>query len=455
MLAAFLRTDPELSGPVREALSGRMGRLPAKEEAFSPTEFEHIRGTARRMVRAAHLRIVHNLDLLETWRSGAHREGSMQWLVGETLEALAHTGYCPPWPVSRPGLVPHRYAKALGGAGAEATWKRLFLGREEVAAVAVLLAAEFGWNASVISQLQVPRLVSAVPQAGAGAVYRLELHKMRRGARSMESRNLTDWGADSPGRLITTVLQCTAPARRLVEEGGGDAGRLLIWREATDSRRRAQWSELRTGPFALGLTGNQVESWGRAHGLSGSPLRRLRRTVNVLHRREPGQNSQDVHDTVYVLREPQARQAAVPVIAAGVTEALEAARATVVRARLTAAHRAGDQPTVLADCADFAHSPLMPGTEGCRASFLLCTACPNARVHPGHHPRLAYLQRAIDSLRPVLPAEVWEAEWRDPVLRLADLRARVGESSWLRARAAVTADERAVIDALMKGHLDP
>ncbi|MEV2255941.1 hypothetical protein AB0I94_36205 [Streptomyces sp. NPDC050147] len=454
-LAAFLRRDPEISASARGAMKQRMGRLPAKEEAFSPTEFEHIRSTARRMVRAAHLRISHNLQLLEVWRgSGARPEAAAQCLVGETLEALARTGYCPPWPLSRPDQVPGAYAAALGGAAAETTWKRLFLGREEVAAVAVLLVAEFGWNASTVSELRVPQIVSAVAQAGVGAVYRIELHKMRRGARNTETRNLTDWGADSPGRLLTMVLEATAPARRLVEEGGGDAGRLLIWREATDSRRRKEWRALRTGPFALGLSGNQVESWGRAHGLAGSPLRRLRRTVNVLHRRESGQNSQGVHDAVYVLREPQAREAAAPVIAAGATDALEAARATVLRARLSAQRRAEDQPTAVADCVDFAHSPLAPGTEGCQASFLLCTACPNARVHPGHHPRLAHLHRAIGSLRPVLPDAVWEAEWRDPYLRLEDLRHRLGETAWQRAQATVTDEERSLIEALMKGHLD-
>ncbi|MFD5341200.1 hypothetical protein [Streptomyces hawaiiensis] len=275
-LAAFLRRDPEIPASAREAMRQRMGRLPAKEEAFSPAEFEQIRHTARRMVRAAHLRITHNLQLLEGWRGGAHPDGSAQCQVGEALEALARTGFCPPGPSSRPGRVSGAYARALGGETAEATWKRLFLGREEVAAVAVLLVAEFGWNASTVSELRVPQIVSALEQAGVGAVYRIELHKMRRGARNTETRNLTDWGADSPGRLLTVVLEATAPARRLVEEGGGDAGRLLIWREATDSSRRTEWRPLRTGPFALGLSGNQVESWGRAHGLGGSPLRRMR-----------------------------------------------------------------------------------------------------------------------------------------------------------------------------------
>ncbi|MFF7314681.1 hypothetical protein [Streptomyces sp. NPDC008137] len=40
--------------------------------------------------------------------------------------------------------------------------------------------------------------------------------------------------------------------------------------------------------------------------MSGSPLRRLRKTVNGLHRREAWQNSQDTHDRGYVLPEPQA-----------------------------------------------------------------------------------------------------------------------------------------------------
>lgn len=454
-LASFLRSDPALTTSAREALSRRVMRLPAKEEALSPQEFDQVRAAARRTFRAAVLRIEHNAALLAAWRSGACQQGSPDWLVGEVLDALAQTGRLPPWEVDGYVRVPYRYGKALGGGGVVAAAQRLFLSPGEAAALAVLLVAEFGLNATTVSDLRVPRIVSAAAERGPGAVYRLELEKRRRGNRlSTETRNVADWGADSPGRLITQTLQATGPARTCVEAAGGDAGRLLIWREATDSRRRSTWQGLRVGPFGLGLADNQVDRWGRSLGWPGSPLRRIRRTVNVLHRQEPGQNSQDTHDVVYVLREPQARQAAVPVIAAGAAAAVEAARATLVRARLTDAGDPGDQMTVIADCADFTHSPLTPEADGCAASFMMCTACPNARVHPGHHARLAHLHRAISNLRAVLPLESWERDWGPALARLEDLRNRIGTGPWQHALARVSDADRDDIDSLMKGHFD-
>ncbi len=70
----------------------------------------------------------------------------------------------------------------------------------------VLFLAEFGWNLSVISRLKVPL---ATPDQGEDGhpTYRVELVKPRRGTGlHHETRNVTDHGADSPGRLITQAL---------------------------------------------------------------------------------------------------------------------------------------------------------------------------------------------------------------------------------------------------------
>ncbi|MFD6274679.1 hypothetical protein ACFWFI_03710 [Streptomyces sp. NPDC060209] len=208
------------------------------------------------------------------------------------------------------------------------------------------------------------------------------------------------------------------------------------------------------GPFWFGVDETGGGAWARLVGLSGSPLRRLRKTVNVLHRREPGQNTQDTHDQVYVVGEQQAQQAAVPVIADGALDALEAARRTVLAARLAEAPDAGELETATAGCADFEHSPFSPVGEGCAASFLLCTACPNARVTPAHHPRLAHLSKALDNLRGVVEPAVWDADWADAHARLAELRARLGSSLWQAALDAVTDADRAVIDQLLNGEFD-
>ncbi|MFE0723701.1 hypothetical protein [Streptomyces rochei] len=173
--------------------------------------------------------------------------------------------------------------------------------------------------------------------------------------------------------------------------------------------------------------------------------------MNVLHRREPGQDTQDTHDRVYVLPEPQIREAAVPVIAAGALDAVASARRTVFAARLADQPQEGDRPTATAHCTDYEHSPFGPSGRSCAASFLLCTACPNARVTPAHHPRLAYLHQALTALRGVLDAAVWEADWAEAHARLADLRARLGEPVWKAALGTVTGEDRATITQLLQG----
>lgn len=182
-------------------------------------------------------------------------------------------------------------------------------------------------------------------------------------------------------------------------------------------------------------------------------MRRMRKTVNVLHRREPGQNTQDTHDRAYVVNEPRAQQAAAAVIAQGATDAAEAARRTVV-ARLAATRREEDQETATADCGGFRSSPFSPAGGACGASFLLCLACPNARVTPAHHPRLAILHQALGALRSVLEPGTWEEDWGDAHARLADLRQRLGEPAWQAAIGQATAADRDIINDLLNGNYD-
>ncbi|WP_406407365.1 hypothetical protein OG923_03870 [Streptomyces halstedii] len=265
---------------------------------------------------------------------------------------------------------------------------------------------------------------------------------------------MTDSGADSSGRLITEALEVTAHARALLEQLDADVDRLLIWRQTTPHDGQGYPEAVRIGPFGLGVDELAGGAWARSVGLQGSPLRRLRKTVNVLHRRGPGQNTQDSHDSVYVVGEPQAQQAAVPVIADGALEAVDAARRTVFTARLTSDANTRDRQTVTAGCAGWEHSPFSPAGQGCAASFLLCTACPNARITPVHHPRLAHLLNALDHLRGVVEPGVWQADWADAHARLTDLRGRLGEPVWQVALEAVTASDRTVIDQLMQGDFD-
>ena len=139
----------------------------------------------------------------------------------------------------------------------------------------------------------------------------------------------------------------------------------------------------------------------------------------------------------------------------GAAEALTAARDVVFVGNLAEAADPDHAPTAAADCADESASPWPAPGGGCAAEFLLCLACRNAHVHPGHHPRLAHLHRQLLSLRSVLPDHTWRDRWSDHHLRLEDLRRKVGEPAWNGALARVTATDRTVIELLLNGELAP
>ena len=174
----------------------------------------------------------------------------------------------------------------------------------------------------------------------------------------------------------------------------------------------------------------------------------------ALDRREPAQHSRDTHDRRYVLPDDRVRAAAVEVIASGAEDAAGRARKAVLAARLRDQPAPGDAETATADCSDPGGSPWPSPDGGCGASFLACLACPNARVHPGHHPRLAHLHEALGSLRSVLPPAAWAADWRDAHERLEDLRDRVGGGPWAQGLARVTSADREIVARLLTGDLD-
>ncbi|MER6714592.1 hypothetical protein [Streptomyces sp. NPDC000877] len=400
----LLLDDPRLSAAAREALARRVLQPAAKEVSFQEAEFDAIVTTARRMFRAAHLRITDNARHLAQWRSGTFARGSEAWLLGEALDCLARSGEAPhDTRVRRQrGRVLARYARVLGGERPEHTWQRLFLTRMETVALGVLLLAEHGWNLSVINRLKVPQ---ASPDAGSDGprIYRVKLEKHKRGAgRYFETRNLTDDGAASPGRLITQALEATVFARAAVHTLRPGTDRFLIWRSAKaplEDQPNETGKRSGIGVFGFGISGLTAKQWATQQGFSSSPFRRGRRTVNTLHRRAPGQNSQATHDRVYTLTDPQVRQRAIPVIAEAAEAVVTQAHATVLAAELHEKADPADQPTATTDCHDYDNSPY-PGTGGgCGASFLMCLACPNARIHPAHHSRLAHLHHALDNLR--------------------------------------------------------
>ncbi|TVZ06298.1 hypothetical protein EAS64_02375 [Trebonia kvetii] len=457
VIAAMLRADARLqAGHAADELARRRKPARSKVQSYSEAELGEVRKAARRQFRSALQRINDNALHLQRWRDGTIAEGSRDWVIGEGLDLLARTGALPKYTDKNGRLtVKGRYRIAFGGSSGAATWQRLFLTREAAAALGVLLMAEFGWNLSVIDTLAVP--VASPDQGSDGhPTYHISLEKPRRGpGRSHETRNVTDHGAGSPGRLITQALAATRFARAIVEETAPGTNRLIVWRSNQPGRPQADGDRLPpVGPFSFGVHSDAGSTWARAAGLGGSPFRRGRRTVVALDRREPAQHSQETHDRAYVLPDKRVQAQAVEVIAGGAEDAAARARTVVLVAQVRDQPDPGDVETATADCCSPDDSPWPSPGGGCGASFLLCLACPNARVHAGHHPRLAHLHEALGSLRSVLPPAAWAADWRDAHERLEDLRERVGEGPWTRALARVTDADRALIHHLLTGNLD-
>ncbi|MFE1054042.1 hypothetical protein [Streptomyces rochei] len=213
--AGLLQADARLPQPVREAMARRFAWEPGREQAYRLEEFQEIRAAARRAFRTALLRIRENTGRLQSWRAGEVPAGSREWLVGEALDVLARTGDVPLYAYRRAVRRTHR--EALGGSAAASTWMRLFLSRKEAAVLAVLIVMELGLNATTVSELPVPQVLPGTGEAGV-PVYRLRLEKRRRARHRgrFESRNLTDSGAGSSGRVITEALEATAAARAVV-----------------------------------------------------------------------------------------------------------------------------------------------------------------------------------------------------------------------------------------------
>ncbi|CAM5671346.1 hypothetical protein STENM327S_03010 [Streptomyces tendae] len=277
-------------------------------------------------------------------------------------------------------------------------------------------------------------------------------------AGTSRTRNLTDDGAASPGRLITQALEATVFARAAVYALSPCTDRLLIRRsgkapwEVRPQDERGRRSAI--GVFGSGISGCTAHRWATQQGFAASPFRRGRRTVNTLHRRAPGQNSQTTHDRVYALTDPQVRQAAIPVIAEAAEAVVAKAHATVFAAELREEADLADQPTATADCHDYADGPYPGPGGGCSASFLMCLACPNARIHPAHHSRLAHLHHALDNLRTALEPGQWHRQWEEGHARLEHLKGQLGAAVWTRALAEVSDTDRELIALLLNGDLD-
>ncbi|RKS70669.1 hypothetical protein BZB76_5144 [Actinomadura pelletieri DSM 43383] len=470
---------PHVPGIAAETIAVAGRRIPKRpdptEAAYTREEFERIRAVAAVTFNSALTRIRQGRAHLGRWHAGEFAPRSADWLIGEALDSVLRTGDVPRGRRQQRTVLA-RYVRACGGRAAEQTWGRLLLTLQEAYALAVLLICDQGWNRAVLDQMPVPDDAPGMGENGL-EIYRTEIYKRRRPAHlRYSSANLVDHGPGSAGRLMRQAIEATEPARLTLELLGRPTDRLLISRRATDAGPGK-------GVFHLGVPNQLVQrQWATRSGLvedlsDGTAaftvsLRRLRRTVQVLVRREPAQNTPATHESVYLLRDPAVRDELEQIVVRGLTDAAAHAAATVqMRIHLGAsadeltdviddpaklrAVAEGALDTATGACLDFTASPFSEPGQPCTASFLICLACRNAVATRRHLPRLAYLHQALEALRAIVQAPVWEQDWKIHYLRLSHLlNGHTTAAERAEATRRISEDDRLLIDRLLRRGYD-
>jgi hypothetical protein len=463
----YLRTlMPLVEGIPPETLKAADRRVSSTPRTGTPssypyTQYEQIKATAAAIFNSGLVRIRTNREHLRRWYAGQFTDGSADWLLGEVLNHILTTGDAGLADVKGRALI-GRHRRVLGGHEPEVSWGRLYLTRQEASAASVLLVASEAWNASTLERMDIPDHDPAVGESDFD-IHTVHLDKRRRSVRLRHTtNNLLDIGPDSPGRLMGQVIEATELARETLGLLGRPTRRLLVWRRAHPGRGDV---------FAIGLPHGTDRNPGE-HAPSNVSLKRLRRTTQVLVRKEPAQNTEATHEDVYLLGDPQTRDEVQDTVAQGLTDAVEHARA-IVKMRvvlgddaeqllelsddpvLARAIAAGEYDTATAACTDMTHSPYTEPGLPCTASFLLCLGCGNAVATRRHLPCLAYLHQTLDDLRAVLTAAVWEHDWSEHFLRLDSIRTtRVTGPEWAAAAAATTPADRELIDRMLARRLE-
>ncbi|WBM80175.1 hypothetical protein KIV56_00880 [Cryobacterium breve] len=447
VLRSVLIDCAEIADSLRDLLSERSIKDVAVEQSYSDFDLNARSRAAREIFRAAEQRIEMNAKILNMHRSGHKWTNQNDKLLADALESIGRSGDVPViFDSKNVRNVQYRYVRALGGEDCDHTWKRLFLDVGEAAALAFLIAECSGWNMTTISELNVPERVST---ASDRVIHRVTLVKRRRSRPDVyETRNIESPDAKSLGRLLSRAAAATTPAREFLDSLGVHSDRLIISRV-----NRVLTPSDRASVVRFGISRTNQRAFKDATGLALN-FRRIRKAVNTRSIRGPNQNTQATHDRVYVSPDRDAQKLWAGVIAAGVNAAITDAEHAVL-ATITKRNEERGRDTVTAACTDDTHSPFEEAGVACRASFLLCLACPNAIIMPKHRGRIAYLHQALRELRNVLDSATWQTQWLQHFNRLEHVRTQFcTDAEWKDALASVSALDAAVVNHLLRGRLE-
>ncbi|MBN9197227.1 MAG: hypothetical protein J0I33_01090 [Microbacterium ginsengisoli] len=331
------------------------------------------------------------------------------------------------------GHVPLRGVPATHAAAARRrVAEQLFVTRNDLTPMLVLLVATTGWNVEVVKELRAEHRVIE------DLAVEVEVIKRRRG----------------PGRWHRTVTwEIGPPGNELITPGGVylllhelmSAGRQLLdapafWAVYHHTGRRSGADGCRD-PFAAALDASlRHQNWVRARGIvadepdeNGDPVllrlnfNRLKTSVDVRRTRQMGghlptaarSNTTAVLFRNYLSGDHATIDWAHRLIADTVAEVEQAAWAAHRRALATQGrtaleirpaagteHDRGEgTETAWARCADHDHHPLTG--RRCAASFLDCFHCGNCMITGDHLPRLLSLLDALEARRTQLGESAW------------------------------------------------
>lgn len=476
---ALLNITPGVPEDTKEVMR-RKNRKPKARvtlTAMSRDEFKRVKARAWKIVASAARRIRANSMLLEHYRT-AKRDGCTiehrDDVIGAALQELSTTGFI--GPRSRAALDAAGY-----GEDAPDEWA-LFLTRVEAFAGMVLLVALRGYNPKTVKGLEVTH---HRPDGGVDSmpIRSVPTTKARRGGRQGRSVDtLVGTGRRSTRAVYDLLTELTDPARRLLEARGSPTTALFIAR--LKSLEGSGLLRLNTGA-SLTRGGAPSHRFKEAFAVlddTGEPLdislQRVRLTEQVVNQ-SPRFNSERVHDEVYVLPDKSIEPEAARTILAGKRDAIEHARVTLQlrtwteedlqRARANPDEAAtalgvpkeklrlllaGALNTPVGACVDYDHSPFSDAGP-CRASFLMCFACPNAIATPQHLPRLVCLHDALMNIGSAVTPDVWNDDYDHHFERLNHLlNTQFSQSERSAARSRITVNERQAIERLLKRGFD-
>jgi hypothetical protein len=115
---------------------------------------------------------------------------------------------------------------------------------------------------------------------------------------------------------------------------------------------------------------------------------------------------------------------------------------------------AGDLDTVMNACADHDAGPHSPPGQPCRAPFLLCLECPNARALPRHLPVQIQVHDRLVARRAQMPPLAWAERFAAPHARLTDILDQHGPAAVDDAREQITDADRNLVGRFLHRELD-